>query len=112
MSDKYEQVSKFFEEARTNASLRAALARTRSEDDALEVARRFGYEFTEDDVAALKERVAVLDEEEMADVSGGDPPGAPITPVDYDGSSAFQSLSSGSRGRLLRGLQSFRCGLS
>ena len=50
MSDKYEQVAKFFDEAKTNASLRAALAQTRSEDEALEVARRFGYDFAGADV--------------------------------------------------------------
>ena len=103
-----ETILAFYRESDTNEALRTALEAATCTDQVVEVARQYGYEFTSDDVAALKERVDVLDESEMGDISGGDPPGSPIVPIGYDGSSAFQSLSSSSRGRLLRGLQRHR----
>ena len=103
-----ETILEFYRESDTNEALCAALEAATSPDQVVEVARQYGYEFTSDDMAALKERINVLDETEMGDISGGDPPGSPIVPVGYDGSSAFQSLSGSSRGRLLRGLQSHR----
>ena len=103
-----ETILEFYRESDTNEALRTALDAATGADQVVAVAREYGYEFTKDDMAALKERVAVLDEKEMGDISGGDPPGSPIVPLGYDGSSAFQSLSDSSRSRLLRGLQSHR----
>ena len=72
MSDKYEQVAKFFDEAKTNASLRAALAQTRSEDEALEVARRFGYDFAGADVrSARAEKYGPMTDASVEKVVGG-----------------------------------------
>ena len=72
MSDKYELVSKFFEEAKTNASLRAALAQTKNEDDALKVARRFGYDFTGADVEAARvQKHGALTDAAIESVVGG-----------------------------------------
>ena len=72
MSDKYEQVAKFFDEAKTNASLRAALAQTQSEDEALDVARRFGYDFTGTDVRATRaEKCGPMTDAAVEDVVGG-----------------------------------------
>ena len=106
--DAQEAIIEFYRESDTNEALRTALGEADGAEQVVEVARRFGYEFTSDDMAALRERVSVLDEKTMGDISGGDPPGAPTMPVDYDGTSAFHSLSAGSRSRLLLGLQSAR----
>ena len=95
MSDKYEIVSKFFEEARTNASLRAALAKTQSEDDALEVARRFGYDFTSADVKATREQK----HGPMSDDAAGNIVGGTVDysadPMNYWGTSQWDQYWSG-----------------
>ena len=106
--DAQETIIELYRESDTNEALRAALEAAAGVEQVVEVARRYGYEFTGDDMAALKERINVLDDQAMGDISGGDPPGAPTMPVDYDGTSAFHSLSDGSRLRLLQGLQASR----
>lgn len=69
---KYEAVTKFFEETKTNESLRAALTKTKSEDDVIEVAKKFGYDFTRSDVAAAKqEKYGAVDDDAMSGVAGG-----------------------------------------
>jgi len=69
---KYEAVTKFFEETRTNESLRAALTKTKSEDDVIEVAKKFGYDFTRSDIdAAKQEKYGAVDDAAMSGVSGG-----------------------------------------
>ena len=95
MSAKCEIVSKFFEEARTNASLRAALAKTRSEDDALEVARRFGYDFTGADVKAAREQKhGPMSDDAAGNIVGG-AVGYSADPMNYWGTSQWDEYWSG-----------------
>lgn len=66
-----ETILKFYQESDTNEALCAALDAATSADQVVEVARQYGYEFTKEDMAALKERLNVLDDSEMGDLSGG-----------------------------------------
>ncbi len=69
---KYEAISKFFEETKTNASLRTALMETKSEDDVIKVAKKFGYDFTSSDVAAAKEeKYGAVDDAAISHLAGG-----------------------------------------
>lgn len=68
-----EAVLKFFEEAATNPALRAALADTESEEQAIAVARKFGYDFSNRDVADAREARygGAVDDAAIGDLSGG-----------------------------------------
>lgn len=70
-----EAVLKFFEEAKTNAALRAALADTESGEEAIAVARKFGYDFSSRDVADAREAEygGAVDDAAIGDLSGGAP---------------------------------------
>lgn len=70
--DKSEEISKFFDETKTNQLLRAALMQAEREDDVIEVAHRFGYGFSSDDVVALRdEKYGPIDDASMEDMQGG-----------------------------------------
>ena len=70
--DKSEEISKFFEDAKTDELLRAALMQAQREDDVIEVAHQFGYGFTSDDVTALRdEKYGPMDDASMEDIQGG-----------------------------------------
>ena len=70
--DKSEEISQFFDETKTNELLRAALMQAEREDDVIEVAHRFGYGFSSDDVAALRdEKYGPMDDASMENMQGG-----------------------------------------
>jgi len=69
---KYEAVTKFFEETKTNENLRAALTKTKNADEVIEVAKKFGYDFSRSDVAAARaQKYGAVDDAAMSGVSGG-----------------------------------------
>lgn len=87
---KYEAVSKFFDETRTNAYLRAALMETGSEDDVIEVAKKFGYDFTSADVTAAKEeKYGAVDDTAMSGIAGGAGVDYTVDPMRYWGTSQW-----------------------
>ena len=69
---KQEAVLKFFEEAKTNANLRAALAEAGDSDGVIEVAKQFGYDFGLSDITAAKEaKYGAVDDASISSLSGG-----------------------------------------
>jgi len=75
--DKQTEVIRFFEAAKNDAQILAALKETRSEDEAAEVARRFGYEFTGEDIMATMDvEIYAMDDAMIENIVGG-------TQIDY-----------------------------
>ena len=66
-----ETILEFYLESDTNEALRTALDAATSADQVVAVAREYGYAFTKDDMAALREQLNVLNDSEMEDLSGG-----------------------------------------
>jgi len=72
MESNQQAVVKFFEDARTDAHLSAALAKAGSESDVAEVAKRHGYELDAADIQAGWNRsLEALDDASTKGVSGG-----------------------------------------
>ncbi len=75
--DKQTEVIRFFEAAKKDAQILAALKETRSEDEAAQVAKRFGYEFTGEDILSTMDvEIYAMDDEMIEDIVGG-------TQIDY-----------------------------
>ena len=74
---KQEAVLKFFEETKSNANLRVALAEAGNSDGVIEVAKQFGYDFGLSDIAAAKDdrygedEEGALDDTAMSGIAGG-----------------------------------------
>ncbi len=70
--DKQTAVIKFFEAAKNDAQILAALKETKSEGEAAAVAKRFGYDFTGEDIlSAMDLEIYAMDDTMIASVVGG-----------------------------------------
>ena len=90
-----ETVLNFFEEAKTNADLRAALADAGDGSGVIEVAKRYGYDFDLSDIAdaARSKRggddEGALDDTAMSGISGGAGVDYTVDPMRYWGTSQW-----------------------
>ncbi|MDD9885883.1 MAG: Nif11-like leader peptide family natural product precursor [Gammaproteobacteria bacterium] len=75
--DKQTEVIRFFEAAKNDEQILVALKETRNEDEAAEVAGRFGYHFTGEDILATMDvEIYAMDDAMIEDIVGG-------TQIDY-----------------------------
>jgi len=82
MESDQQAVVKFFEDAKTDAHLSAALAKADSESEVAEVARRHGYELDVNDIQAGWSRsLEAMDDTSTQGVSGGLAYPAPVPPL-------------------------------
>jgi len=90
---KQETVLNFFEEAKTNADLRAALADAGNGSGIIEVAKKHGYDFDLSDIADAARNTrggeGALDDTAMSGISGGAGVDYTVDPMNYWGTSRW-----------------------